>query len=75
MNELKGFDVLIEALKIFRKYGNPIYPTQCQHDVLMVGIDPSIVSQKDIEKLKKLSFIVSEEDGEDCFISFHFGSA
>lgn len=64
---------LIEALKIFRKYGNPEWPTHCEHDVMMVNIDYTIVSDKDKEKLNNLGFI---EDGENNkFKSYKFGSA
>ena len=32
---------LIKALQILLKYGNPSYPTHCEHDELRVhGIDP-----------------------------------
>jgi hypothetical protein len=38
---------LIEALQIFAKYGNPDYPTHCEHDTLMImGICPEDVSGK-----------------------------
>jgi hypothetical protein len=67
---------LIEALTIFLKYGNPRNPTHCEHDVLTIcGIDPEKVSDEDKTKLDKLGFIVSDEDGDPCFISFRFGSA
>lgn len=65
---------LIRALQIFLKYGNPPYPTHCEHDVLcIVGIDQDDVSQEDHAELDKLGFFVSEE--YDCYISFRFGSA
>ena len=68
-------DDLIEALQIFRKYGNPSYPTHCEHDVLYImEIEPSQVCKEDIERLEKLGFIYSE-DGDDGFFSFKFGSA
>jgi hypothetical protein len=67
---------LIEALTILLKYGDPYNPTHCEHDVLTVcGIDPSDVSDEDKKKLDELGFIVSNEDGDPCFISFRFGSA
>ena len=66
-------DKLIEALQIFLKYGNPDYPTHCEHDVLMIcGIDPGNVSETD---KTKLGCITSNEEGEDCFISIKYGSA
>jgi hypothetical protein len=66
---------LIEALQILLKYGNPRYPTHCEHDVLtIVEIDPSDVSEDDKEKLDELGFFISNQDGEECFRSFRFGS-
>lgn len=65
---------LIKALKIFLKYGNPTYPTHCEHDELTIcGIDPDDVSGVDKAELDELGFFVSEED--NCFRSFTFGSA
>jgi len=68
---------LIEALQILLKYGNPEYPTNCQHDVMMIhpDIDPGKVSHEDLTRLEELEFIVSNEDGERHFRSYHFGSA
>lgn len=67
---------LIEALKIFLKYGNPDYPTHCEHDVLMIcGIDPSVVSDSDKERLDGLGFFVGSEYGDEAFMSYKFGSA
>jgi DNA-binding protein YbaB len=61
---------LIKALQIFLKYGNEDYPTNCDHDVLMVNISPDLVSEDDKKILKELSFHES-----DCgFESFRFGS-
>ena len=37
---------LIEALNIFLKYGNPKYPTHCEHDIMYVSIDPELVSDE-----------------------------
>ena len=65
---------LIRALTIFLKYGNNMYPTHCEHDVLnIVGIHIKDVLQEDIETLKGLGFFWS--DSEDCFISYKYGSA
>ncbi len=65
---------LIEALQILLKYGNPPYPTHCEHDVLTIcGIHPGMVSEEDITKLDELGFFVSEEGNR--FQSFFFGSA
>lgn len=64
---------LIKALQIFLKYGNPVCPTHCEHDVLWIcGIDPAIVSKKDIKLLDELGFFV---DGCDGFQSYRYGSA
>ena len=66
---------LIEALQIFLKYKNEDYPTHCEHDVMyIVGVDKDEVSPEDIERLDKLGFFWSEEDGEG-FISFKYGSS
>jgi DNA-binding protein YbaB len=63
---------LIKALQIFLKYGNKKYPTSCEHDILYVGIDPSIVSDEDKKTLDELGFFVDDEN--DCFASFKYGS-
>lgn len=69
-------DDLIEALQILRKYGNPKYPTHCEHDVLTIcGIDPNDVSEEDKKVLDEKGFFVSDEYGDECFQSFRFGSA
>ena len=47
---------LIEALQIFLKYGNPVYPTHCEHDALYVMIDPGLVSEEDKAKLDELGY-------------------
>jgi hypothetical protein len=65
---------LIEALQILLKYGNPDNPTHCEHDVLWIcGIDPSTVSEEDVQKLDELGFHIDESD--DCFKSYRYGSA
>jgi hypothetical protein len=67
---------LIQALEIFRKYGDPAYPTHCSHDQLTIcGINPDDVSDDDKKRLNDLGFLVSNEYGEYCFISFRYGSA
>jgi len=66
---------LIEALQIFLKYGNPAFPTSCEHDTLFIcGIDPEIVMDHDKLKLEELGFFVGGEY-PDQFISFRYGSA
>lgn len=67
-------DKLIEALQIFRKYGNPPCPTHCEHDVLYVMIQPELVSAEDIAALKALGFEVDKDSGCN-FRSSRFGSA
>ena len=65
---------LIKALQIFLKYGNPDYPTHCEHDILMIcGINVEDVSDEDKEKLNELEFFFNSEF--DCFTSFRYGSA
>lgn len=65
---------LIKALQIFLKYGNTEYPTSCSHDQLAImDIEKDQVSEEDVKTLDELGFFWSE--GEDCFISFRFGSA
>lgn len=73
-DEPRGLDGLIEALQIFRKYGNPPCPTHCRHDELMVvGPGQNDVSDEDCERLKSLSF---EWDSDtECWSSFYYGSA
>jgi len=67
-------DNLIEALQIFRKYGNPDFPTHCEHDVLWIcGISPDDVSDEDKKRLNEIGFFHNEDD--DLFKSYVFGSA
>jgi hypothetical protein len=55
---------LIKALQILLKYGNPIYPFHCEHDVLtIVGIEPEIISDDDRVALEEIGFII-ELEGE-----------
>lgn len=63
---------LIKALLIFLKYGNKQYPTSCEHDILYVDIDPSVVSDEDKKTLDEFGFFVDDEN--DCFASFKYGS-
>lgn len=63
-------DALIKSLQILRKYGNPMFPTHCEHDVLYVDINPDLVSKEDKEELQALGFF--PEDGG--FKSYKFGS-
>jgi hypothetical protein len=70
--ELKGFDAIIRACQIFKQYSNPDYPTHCEHDELMVFVDPSVVSKEDIDELEGLGFSANRE--EEYFFSYRFGS-
>lgn len=63
---------LIEALQIFLKYGDEQWPTNCEHDIMSVMIDPGEVSETDKARLSELGFHVNDEN--DCFDSFRFGS-
>jgi len=47
---------LIKALQIFLKYGNPQFPTHCEHDILYVMISPDDVSAEDLQELERLHF-------------------
>ena len=62
---------LIKALQILLKYGNPDYPTCCEHDVLYVNIEADNVSEEDIEELDKLGFFVNDDN---MFSSYKYGS-
>lgn len=77
---------LIEALQILLKYGNPKYPTHCEHDVLYItDIDPNLISKEDILKLDELGFIVRiegqfDEENEEMIeestiYSYRYGSS
>jgi hypothetical protein len=67
-------DNLIEALTIFRKYGNPKYPTNCAHDVLYImEYDIEGISSEDVDRLGELGFIWNDTEG--VFMSYKFGSA
>ena len=66
---------LIKALQILLKYGNPQWPTHCEHDVLIINqdISPDNVSEEDKVALKALGFNVNWE-GLNCFYSHKYGS-
>jgi len=77
---------LIKALQILLKYGNPKYPTHCEHDELnIVGIDPKKINVQDKKQLETLGFIIQIEgiyDDENDYIpeeskifSFKYGSS
>ena len=65
---------LIKALQILLKYGNPKYPTVCEHDILyIVGIDLKKINIEDITELENLGFNINIEESE--IYSYKFGSA
>lgn len=66
-------DDLIEALTIFRKYGNPSHPVFCGHDQIFINVPtrPSEMTPEDAERLKMLSFT---HDGDMGWYSYRFGS-
>lgn len=65
---------LIKALQIFLKYGNPTYPSHCEHDYFYIDINPDLVSDEDKAELYKLGFFVDAEFGGKGFGSFKYGS-
>lgn len=72
-NQPTGLDALIEALTIFRRYGNPARPTHCEHDTLYVLISPDEVGETDMRRLDILGF--RPDSTGDAFMSYRFGSA
>lgn len=65
---------LIQALEIFAKYQDLEYPTNCEHDELVIaGITFEEVSEEDRELLDKLDFFWSDEN--EGWTSFKYGSA
>ena len=67
---------LIAALQIFLKYGNPRWPTHCEHGILRIAdIDPEDVCQADKDELNRLGFEWDIDGGEAGFYSYKFGSA
>ena len=76
---------LIKALQILLKYGNPKYPTHCEHDELTIhGIEPELISAEDKKELSDLGFeiniegVYDEENDytpdESKIYSFRYGS-
>lgn len=64
-------DDLIEALTIFRKYGNLQHPTACEHDVLYVLVGRE--AQAEAARLNELGF--HWDESLECWASFRYGSA
>lgn len=74
-----NLSTLIESLKILRTYSNPSYPTHCEHDILMVCIDPNTVSVAHRQRLTDLGWHYNLkptncEIGDPCFYSYAYGS-
>lgn len=70
MGRVKDF---IEACQIFLKYGDIAYPFACEHDILYVFYDGSVMSDDDLDRLELLGF--NWDDDEQHFYSFKYGSA
>ena len=69
-----GFDAVIEALTIFRKYGNPSYPFCCEHDTLHVMMMyDDVTDEADRDRLEEIGFRKSEDLGS--WQSTRYGSA
>lgn len=66
-------DDLIRALQILAKYGNPAFPTSCEHDVLYVHIEADKVTEEDKRDLLVYGFDVDKPLNN--FYSTRFGSA
>jgi hypothetical protein len=63
---------LVEALNIFLKYADYMYPTQCEKELLIIaGIDERDVLREDIERLEKLGFFWFDES--KFFASYRYG--
>lgn len=66
-------DNLIEALRILRMYGNPSYPTNCEHDIFRVyGIAYTDISKENMKLLEDYGF--GWDPDFDCFYSTAYGS-
>jgi len=76
ITDLLGEDMedLIKALCIFAKYDPPKNPTLCEHGILIVFVDPKVVSIEDRARLDDLSFGI-EVASDKYFVSYRFGSA
>lgn len=65
---------LIEAFKIFLKYGDECYPTNCNYDILTVHgkhYTPEFISKEDMGRLYVLGFYW---DNDGYFASSRYGS-
>lgn len=64
---------LIKALTIMMKYLDGYhldYPTHCEHDELIVCVNPDKISEEDLNELDKLGFTA----GDEWMISYKYGS-
>ena len=68
---MSGFDKLIAAFQIFKKYSDTQWPTNCEHDMLYVMVNQEDVSEEDKAALLELGFMTNGEN----FSSYTFGSA
>ena len=72
-NELFKLSALIEALQIFQKYGDPSFPTHCEHDILLMCVEEDyITSEEDVDRLRELGFSYKED--REAWGSYRFGS-
>ena len=71
----EGFDAIIEACEIFKKYSDTPHPFHCEHDQLYVNVSPEEVADEDIDRLDELGFFPGEGDWTaNGFISYRYGS-
>jgi hypothetical protein len=71
--QTRTLQALIDALLIFRKYGNPKWPTNTGHDVLYVkGPEPDKMTPEDVGELDRLNFNWDEDI--ESWSSYVFGS-
>lgn len=57
---------LIEALNILLKYGDVEHPTHCpgceEYGGLTICVNPSLVSEEDIQRLRELGLYAGDDD-------------
>lgn len=71
---------LVDALTLLRDHANPdpTWPTHCEHDVLVVLVDPETVPDDVKARLKAMGFEHGPHEASGdipCFYSFRYGSA
>lgn len=67
---------LVEALQIFRRYGDEKWPTHCEHDLLYIINDEHAhtrIKSQDRKRLRELGFFWATDDRQ--WQSFRYGSA